>query len=306
MKHNKFYFSTMFILLSLIALTVFSQSGAIAPSLASLIETERAFARYAIEKNVRDAFIEYFADDGVNFLPHPTNTKTAYRKTPAPTGPPQVLLKWAPVYGDVSAGGDLGYSTGPFALEDQTAQKRPTRHGLFFSIWKKQADGNWRVAVDMGVGTPAQTTPLEAPFEPAPAIKSKPAGSRETQLAEINELDRTVLFDPSKGRQFLALAHETIRVYRDGARPLIGKTVVRDWIERLQPETTAARSVVKTLEGGVAASGDLGYCYGFYEKRSAEDAVLEKGYYTRVWKRDETGSWRIVFDVNSPLPKEAK
>lgn len=306
MKYKKFYLMVLaFLALSLGQ--VHSQTKQISPSLTSLIETERAFARYALETNVRDAFIAYFAEDGVNFLPHPANTKQAFAKRPAPTGPSQFLLKWAPIYGDVSLAGDLGYSTGPSAVEDQTPQKRPTRHGFFFSVWKKQADGKWRVAVDMGVGTGVQGAPLDAPFEPATSIKSKTSGSKDTQLAEIRALDQTVLMDVSMEQAFLSLAHETVRVYRDGDLPIIGKSAARDWIERdKKAKAFAAQSVVKTIDAGVAASGDLGYCYGSYEKRSAENAILEKGYYTRVWKRDEAGNWRIVFDVNSPLRADAK
>ncbi len=48
----------------------------------SLAATERAFARHSLEHGLRAAFIEYFADDGINFQPDPVNAKEAFRARP--------------------------------------------------------------------------------------------------------------------------------------------------------------------------------------------------------------------------------
>ncbi len=47
---------------------------------------------------------------------------------------------------------------------------------------------------------------------------------------------------------------------------------------------------------------------GRYEihDHGASPAKNEKGYYTRVWKRDPAGVWKIVAEVASPLPPEEK
>lgn len=45
------------------------------------------------------------------------------------------------MYGDVGDSGDLGYHTGPSKVTDHSGQQ-PPRYGYFFSLWKKQPNGD--------------------------------------------------------------------------------------------------------------------------------------------------------------------
>ncbi len=101
---------------------------------------------------------------GIGFQPNLHNAREFFFKQPAPAIRPPVTLNWAPIYGDIALTGDLGYTTGPFLLTDNSAEKRPARHGMYFSIWQKQTDGNWKVVLDIGVETPEAVAPLDAPF----------------------------------------------------------------------------------------------------------------------------------------------
>lgn len=42
-----------------------------------------------------------------------------------------------------------------------------------------------------------------------------------------------------------------------------------------------------------ASASDLNYTYGSYELQEGGQ-TKEKGYYAHIWKRDESGRWRIV------------
>jgi ketosteroid isomerase-like protein len=57
---------------------------------------------------------------------------------------------------------------------------------------------------------------------------------------------------------------------------------------------------------GVARSGDLGYTSGTTEmnlKDASGKTVAYKGKYLTVWKKQEDGSWRVLYDMfNSDLP----
>ncbi len=44
-------------------------------SLRTMVETEREFARTALVKGVRDAFLEFFADDSIAFTPGVVSAK---------------------------------------------------------------------------------------------------------------------------------------------------------------------------------------------------------------------------------------
>ena len=57
--------------LALFVTPLLAQHG-VAPDLRKLADTERAFAKRAQEVAVRDAFIEFFADESIGFEPDPT------------------------------------------------------------------------------------------------------------------------------------------------------------------------------------------------------------------------------------------
>lgn len=52
----------------------------------------------------------------------------------------------------------------------------------------------------------------------------------------------------------------------------------------------------------VAASGDLGYTVGRYERTSRveDETVVDSGTYLTVWRRQEDGSWKVKADIGNP------
>jgi uncharacterized protein (TIGR02246 family) len=58
-------------------------------------------------------------------------------------------LTWRPTGADVAASGDLAYTRGEFESKGTDAEGKPfTRTGRYLTVWRKQADGSWKVAVD--------------------------------------------------------------------------------------------------------------------------------------------------------------
>jgi ketosteroid isomerase-like protein len=276
----------------------FSQKKDLPPALASLVEAERAFARTSVEKGVREAFIAFFADDGINFQPHPTKTKEAFRQRPAPANPLAATLNWEPIYADVSASGDLGYTTGPYSRKDNSPQPQPTRYGFYFSIWKKQADGSWKVALDCGIQTPKEF-PQPHTLVAARQIRLKQSSGKVNHDAErstLMELDRQFLKAAQTSglvKAVLSTFSDDARLHRNGVFPLIGKPSIRAYLS--EKNLTATWEPMKS---DVATSGDLGYTYGSYEVKEKE--AVEKGYYVRVWKRQASGEWKVVLDTTNP------
>jgi len=61
---------------------------------------------------------------------------------------PGYELKWQAAKVEVSAGGDLAYSFGPWeATVVRDGQPRKSK-GAYLAVWKKQADGSWKVLID--------------------------------------------------------------------------------------------------------------------------------------------------------------
>lgn len=271
----------------------------VSPALLELANAERAFARMSVEKGVRDSFIANFANEGINFTPHPTNTKEFYGKRPAQVFPLPVTLNWAPIYGDIAKSGELGYTTGPFTLTDNTPAKRPTQHGMYFSIWRKQADGKWKVLIDLGIQLNSAVAPLDAPFQSAPKGKGRSVGQdADTALASLLATDRAFFANAKAetvAEAWMQLLSENARIHRNGEFPLVGKSAYSAWVKSQSSAISG-----EPIKAEIATSAEFGYSYGKYEIHAAKP---ELGYYVRVWKLDAKGNWRIVFDITSPLPE---
>lgn len=294
------------------ALVVCGQTGGYSPALVSLVEAERAFARTSVERGVRESFLAFFAEDGINFQPHPTKTREAFLKRPAPTVRPPVTLNWEPIFADVSSAGDLGYTTGPYRLIDESPEHRPTRHGYYFSIWKRQPDGAWKVAVDVGIETPAPDATERAlrfqSVRPSAKKTSAPVNNvnLESERVALLEADREFTRAANSHgalKAFQAHLGDEARLHRDGIFPLTKREAIRSFLAQKKFMLSG-----EPLKADVAQSNDLGYTYGRYELRAGEaqrnaTTATETGYYVRVWKRDGSrGRWKIVLDTTHPLP----
>lgn len=300
-------FAALLALLAL-AFVVLPQEKKMSPALASLVAAERAFARTSVERGVRDSFLAFFADDGINFQPHPTKTREAFLSRPATPVRPPITLNWEPVWADVSAAGDLGYTTGPYTLVDNSPEKRPTRHGYYFSVWKKQRDGDWKVVVDLGTQNPEPATPQPAFYAPSQSRfkKSSMKASREEGSAALMNLEARFQQEAqSRGflKAFAVYLTSESRLHRSGILPLVGKDAIGAYLSE-----KALSATWQPLKADIAESGDLGYVYGSYELRDNPklDKAIEKGYFVRVWKREQGGKWKLALDVTSPLPPEQK
>jgi uncharacterized protein (TIGR02246 family) len=60
-------------------------------------------------------------------------------------------FRWHPEIVELSGDGTLALSRGPWTARGRDAQGQPyERAGTFTSIWRRQADGTWRVIFDAG------------------------------------------------------------------------------------------------------------------------------------------------------------
>ncbi len=290
-----------------------SDTGGDQAALQALVAAERAFARMSVERGVRESFLAYFADDGISFRPGPTRTREDLLKQPAPATRPPVMLDWQPVAAGVSRAGDLGYTTGPSVFTDQSPRAALPQYGYYFSIWKRQADGSWKVAVDLGVPTPAPAADAVAPAlrlsPPGPPTKAAARAAANLAAERLALLARERAFARTAAASGLARAYErdaddSVRLQRSGIFPLTSKT---DALRHLEG-TRIALKRWEPLAADVAQSGDLGYTYGGYTwvGSAQPSATEEQGYYVRVWKRDARGRWRVVVDTLHQVPAEKK
>jgi ketosteroid isomerase-like protein len=134
------------------ALTAFADESAQAPTSARLealagevAAAETAFAKTMADRKL-DRFAEFVAEDAV-FSGSALRIGRAVvveKWRPFFEGA-QAPFSWAPDKVTVSADGRSALSTGPV----RDAQGRVMSR--FMTLWRKDADGRWRVAVDQGV-----------------------------------------------------------------------------------------------------------------------------------------------------------
>jgi Domain of unknown function (DUF4440) len=65
-------------------------------------------------------------------------------------------LTWTPTDAQMGPSGDMGYTWGHFEGISKDAAGNPVKTtGRYITVWRKQADGNWKVALDAGANEPA-------------------------------------------------------------------------------------------------------------------------------------------------------
>lgn len=116
-----------------------------------LIDTDRAMSLLAEKEGFFKAILSY-ADDNIvklNDGQFPVIGKSAFAEKYGDKAGPKTLT-WEPVDAVVANSGELGYTWGnwKFVAPDTTY------YGNYFTAWKKQIDGEWKVALDGGNSTP--------------------------------------------------------------------------------------------------------------------------------------------------------
>ena len=267
-----------------------------------MVGTERAFSRMSEEKGIREAFIEFIAEDGILFRPRAVLGKKWLQEHPLPASTTRPLLVWQPIFAGMSRAGDLGYTTGPWQLKNDIKDAKFSTFGTFMTVWKKQPDGKWRYMVDLGVSHPEPKKPALLTYgEPATGRFTRDAARGRSDLQKTESDFSKVSVKRGAVEAFLAYASSDVRVLRNQKQPFIGrKAAVAAWTP-LSIEWSWT-----TQFADVSTSGDLGYSYGLYEMRDkTANSVKETGNYMRVWKR-VNGAWKLIVDVTDPHPPEKK
>lgn len=250
---------------------------ALASDFDDMVAAERAFAADASARDTRAAFLEALAEDGLVFAPGPTSGKRVWEARK----PNKSRLEWAPELAEIAASGDLGYTSGPFRLTPEGAEK-PAVFGHYFTIWRKDADGKWKVVIDHGIGHPEQPFPETVQRRGGLGLgepPSWPVGRAELRSADLAPAG--LLTPRMVSADFLRL--------RDGAPP-DGRA-----------EGAALPSRALRVDTGlvISAGGDLAATWGGGEGSPG---------WIRVWRRPSASDapghgWVLAVDLSVPAPE---
>jgi len=280
-------------MLLLMASGAMAQEPDSSSALYQMREAERNFARASVMLGRNAAFVEYFAEESILFTDTWITRGKQFLKDKKP---PAIVLKWEPEFMDISASHNFGISTGPWEMQEYRPFTTPLATGYFLTVWKKQASGVWQVILDAGSETPAPTAHDHAFSFPAGADKTIPPPVNFDVKSVSNEL-------VEREKQFL-LAWKNSPVTSTYASFLAPKARLQ--LNRHLPATNADTINVriahldkaltwKLAGSGIAASGDLGFTYGFLEIPDNPKRTI--GHYVRIWRKQPDGKWNIEIEM---------
>src|SRR5215218_2937580 len=116
-------------LVVLLIVICFAVSAQGQSALHEMVTTEQAFSKMAEEKNTRDAFLAFIADDGLLFRPGAVNGKKWLLENPLPPSDKKPLLAWQPSFAGMAASGDMGFTTGPWEFKNDIKDEKPSAYG---------------------------------------------------------------------------------------------------------------------------------------------------------------------------------
>jgi len=108
------------------------------------------WSKTALAKDV-DGTVAFYSDDAVVLPPNEpvATTKPAIRAGWVELLGPGVDVTWQASTVEVAKSGDIAYEVGTYAVAMKDAKGNPANdRGKIVVVWKKQADGKWKAAVD--------------------------------------------------------------------------------------------------------------------------------------------------------------
>ena len=257
--------------------------------LEKIIATEKAFVKLTEEKGVKQAFLEYLAPDGVIFNPNPANGRDFWRlqkDSPA-------LIVRHPSYADISSNNMLGYTTGDWEFRPNGVKDAPVAFGQYVTVWEKQKDGTFRVALDIGV-THEKTERVRFDI-------TVPDDKQDLNARKHSPFNATAQFYRQAIAQGLRRSYEKymaddVLFLRQDTLPIYGR----------KPSLAAVKNLKMNIEFpktiATVGSANLAYLSQTYQF-SREGRVYETGNMLQIWKF-RNKEWHIVVDLFLPAPDD--
>lgn len=279
------FYKTFIVGLLLMPTFIFAQTESQKSALKKIIETEKDFAQTSLDNGTKNAFLKFLGKDAIVF-----NNATAvngleyWQKLDFKN-----LLTWQPTFAEIAVSEELGYTLGNFQVHSLTAEDKPLSYGSFFTLWKKQIDGNWKVALDFGVNHP-EISAIN------PTLKESYAIFKPYELKNTSVLAERMVFmndffywknAKTSLNPFEPHLSQDIKLYRNNLLPIVGREAVKNYLKK-----TYDKAIVYTgLKAIPSQAGDLVCVYGVISGKS------KKGEYVRIWKQESKDIWKIVVEI---------
>ena len=269
----------------LFSISIFAQDPKQKEEIQKIIETEKAFAQASIDKGTKNAFLDFLSKESIIFdKSMPVNGLEHWQKLDF-----EGVITWQPMIAEISGLSDLGYTIGNYQLHSVSAEEKPSSFGSFITLWKKQADSFWKVAIDMGVthdevvSNNTNITEIYPTFKPYELKNQLVLAERMVFMKDHfywkNAKSSLNPFEPHLA--------QNVRVYRRNFKPIIGKENAKVFLKK-----TYNKNLVYTgLKAISSNAGDLVCVYGVISGGG------KSGTYLRIYKQEAKDAWKIVVEM---------
>lgn len=116
---------------------------------AEMIAAENSFSALGQKVGARKALMQFIDSNGVLLKPnnYPLLGAEAIDFISQSNDSAYSII-WQPKGGTVAASGELGYTYGVYTITPKNKDK--VIYGTYVNIWKKQADGSWKIMLNSG------------------------------------------------------------------------------------------------------------------------------------------------------------
>ncbi|HEX9729427.1 MAG TPA: nuclear transport factor 2 family protein [Gemmatimonadales bacterium] len=127
-----------------------------------LFAADRAFNASVAQKG-SEAWVRWFAPDGMMIQAGPgvITGHEAIRTAASFLDVAGTVLSWEPVEAHIARRADMGWTRGHYTYTTRSDTGMQVSRGVYVTVWHRQPDGLWKVAVD--VGNPIAEAGGEAP-----------------------------------------------------------------------------------------------------------------------------------------------
>ncbi|MBC6109158.1 nuclear transport factor 2 family protein [Pedobacter fastidiosus] len=258
----------------------------------SLVNAEKEFAKSIAKNGDKDSYLDYSLSSALVFRPNPVNAKTFYASQTK--GMNEVT--WEPTLAKVSRSGDLGFTTGPYAIGADDK-----KYGQYLSIWKTE-NGKWKLAIDLGTSSNKPLSKVTTQFvEPKDHVAPKFLNEREIKAGKdiilTTEKTLNTLLKTHGIAAFGGFLTEDARLLFPGNDAINGKGKIISYFNGM-----ISKISLKTNGVDKAIGSDLAYTYGVATIDYKAD-LRESFNYVFVYEKAADHTWNLIVQAFVPAER---
>jgi ketosteroid isomerase-like protein len=256
-----------------------------------LVETDSAFDRLASQRGTRTAFLQYLSDDATLFRPDPINGKQYWKDR---KDNPNERMVRSVTFGDISANGILGYTTGNWRIDQKGKDDSYSKFGQYVTIWEKRKDGKYYATVDIGITheklPPAETNKIML-VDKDPDLNKRAWSPADSSM----DFFRTGMEGQGLADAYEKYAAKDARLLIEQLPPIVGRKKVIKAMEHY-------KSVEFPQKVAMYQAADMAYVWNPCQYANSNEGI-EKGNCLHIWKLRDN-KWWVVLGVFAPQPNE--